>query len=112
MTQTYEDFAKYGKEFADTGLKSFASLTKGAQAIATEAGEYSKKSFEAGSAAVEKLFAAKSIEKAIEIQTDYAKSAYEGFVAQATKISELYADLAKETYKPFEAYVAKATPSK
>ena len=56
MTQTYEDFSKYGKEFADTGLKSFASLTKGAQAIATEAGEYTKKSFEAGSAAVEKLF--------------------------------------------------------
>ncbi|RTM04764.1 MAG: phasin family protein, partial [Hyphomicrobiales bacterium] len=28
MTQTYEDFTKYGKEFADTGLKSFASLTK------------------------------------------------------------------------------------
>ena len=50
--------------------------------------------------------------KAIEIQTDYAKSAYEGFVAQATKIGELYADLAKETYKPFEAYVAKAAPSK
>ena len=53
MTQTYEDFAKYGKEFADTGLKSFASLTKGAQAIATEAGEYSKKSFEAGTTAVD-----------------------------------------------------------
>lgn len=30
MTQTYEDFSKYGKEFADTGLKSFASLSKGA----------------------------------------------------------------------------------
>ena len=56
MTQTYEDFSKYGKEFADTGLKSFASLSKGAQAIATEAGEYTKKSFEAGSAAVEKMF--------------------------------------------------------
>ncbi|TIP56477.1 MAG: phasin family protein, partial [Mesorhizobium sp.] len=44
MTQTYEDFSKYGKEFADNGLKSFASLSKGAQAIATEAGEYTKKS--------------------------------------------------------------------
>ena len=74
MTQTYEDFSKYGKEFADTGLKSFASLSKGAQAIATEAGEYTKKSFEAGSAAVEKLFSAKSLEKAIEIQTDYRQA--------------------------------------
>ena len=70
MTQTYEDFSKYGKEFADTGLKSFASISKGAQAIATEASDYTKKSFEAGAAAFEKLFAAKSFDKAVEIQTD------------------------------------------
>ena len=108
MTQTYEDFSKYGKEFADTGLKSFASLTKGAQAIATEAGEYTKKSFEAGSAAFEKLFSAKSIEKVVEIQTDYAKQSYESFVAEASKIGNLYAELAKEAYKPFESVVAKA----
>ena len=112
MTQTYEDFSKYGKEFADTGLKSFASLSKGAQAIATEAGEYTKKSFEAGSAAVEKMFSAKSLEKAIEIQSAYAKSAYETFVAEATKMGELYTDLAKETYKPLEGMIAKVTPAK
>jgi hypothetical protein len=108
MTQTFEDAGKFGKEFMDTGLKSFASLSKGFQAIATEATEYSKKSFETGSAAIEKLVAAKSLEKAIEIQTDYAKQAYEGFVAQATKIGELYAEVAKDAYKPYESIVAKA----
>jgi phasin family protein len=108
MTQTYEDFSKYGKDLADTGLKSFASLSKGAQAIAAEAGEYTKKSFEAGSAAAEKIFSAKSLEKAIEIQSDFAKQSYESFVAEATKIADLYAELAKEAYKPFESIVAKA----
>ncbi|MER8829407.1 phasin family protein [Mesorhizobium sp. M0938] len=108
MTQTYEDFSKYGKEFADTGLKSFASFSKSAQAIATEAGEYTKKSFEAGSAAAEKLLSAKSLEKAIEIQSDFAKQSYESFVSEATKIGDLYAELAKEAYKPFESIVAKA----
>jgi len=108
MTQTYEDFSKYGKDLADTGLKSFASLSKGAQAIAAEAGEYTKKSFEAGSAAVEKIISAKSLEKAIEIQSDYAKQSYESFVAEATKFGDLYAELAKEAYKPFESIVAKA----
>ena len=108
MPQTFEDAGKFGKEFMDTGLKSFASLSKGFQAIATEATEYSKKSFETGSAAIEKLVAAKSLEKAIEIQTDYAKQAYEGFVAQATKIGELYAEVAKDAYKPYESIVAKA----
>ena len=108
MTQTFEDAGKFGKEFMDTGLKSFASLSKGWQAIAVEATEYTKKSFETGSAAIEKLVSAKSLEKAIEIQTDYAKQAYEGFVAEATKIGELYADLSKDAYKPFESIVAKA----
>lgn len=106
--QTYEDFSKYGKEFADSGLKSFASLSKGAQAIAVEATDYTKKSFEAGSAAVEKLLSAKSFEKVIEIQSDFAKQSYESFVAEATKISDLYAELAKDAYKPFESVVAKA----
>ena len=85
---------------------------EGRQAIAAEVADYSKKSFEDGTEAVEKLFGVKSLEKAIEIQTDYAKTAYEGFVAQATKIGELYADLAKETYKPFEAFAVKAAPAK
>ena len=55
---------------------------------------------------------AKSVEKAIELQQGYFKSAYESFVAQATKIGGLYADLAKETYKPLEGFVAKNTPAK
>ena len=33
---------------------------------------------------------------------------YEAFVAEATKIGDLYAELAKEAYKPFELIVAKA----
>ena len=54
------------------------------------------------------MFGVKSLEKAIELQTEYAKTAYEGFVAQASKMGTMYADLAKETYKPFETILAKA----
>ena len=108
MTQTYEDFGKFGKEFADTGLTSLASLSKGAQALAVEATDYTKKSFENGSAFVEKLLSAKSFESAVEIQTDYVKQAYEAFVAEASRFGELYAGLARDAYKPFESLVAKA----
>ncbi len=108
MTQPFEDVSKAGKEYMDASLKSFAVLSKSAQAIASETSEYAKKSFEAGSASLEKLFASKSIEKAFEIQSEYARSAYEGMVAQANKLGELYADMARDAYKPFEAIVAKA----
>ncbi len=106
MTQTYEDFSKYGKEFADSGLKSFASLSKGAQALAVEAADYTKKSFEDGSAFFEKLVSAKSFDSAIEIQSDYLRQSYESFVAEATRIGDLYAELAKDAYKPFESIIA------
>ena len=107
-----DEMQKFGKDNMDAALKSFGAASKTGQAIAAEVADYSKKSFEDGTKVMEKLLGAKSLEKAIEIQTDYAKTAYEGFVAQATKIGELYADLAKETYKPFEGYVAKAAPAK
>ena len=112
MLKNVEDFQKLGKDNLETCMKQFDTVSKGWQVIATEFADYSKKSFEEGSAAVEKLLGAKSLEKAIEIQSAYAKSAYETFVAEATKMGELYTDLAKETYKPFEGMIAKVTPAK
>jgi hypothetical protein len=46
MVQSLEDAGKAGKEFLDAGLKNFASLSKNVQALAVEATEYSRKSFE------------------------------------------------------------------
>ena len=112
MLTNFDDFQKLGKDNMDTCMKQFGTVSKGWQAIATEFADYSKKSFEEGSATLEKLLGAKSLEKAIEIQSAYAKSAYETFVAEATKMGELYTDLAKESYKPFEGMVAKVTPAK
>ena len=103
MIKNFEDLQVVGKENVDIALKSFGALSKGTQAIAVEVADYSKKSFEDSTAAMEKLFGVKSLDKAIELQTEYAKTAYEGFVAKATKIGEMYAELAKETYKPFES---------
>jgi len=102
MVKNFEDLQQVSKDNIDIAMKSMGAVSKSAQAIAAEVADYSKTSFEQSTAALEKLFGVKSLEKAIEVQTEYAKSAYEGFVAEATKIGELYADMAKETYKPFE----------
>jgi phasin family protein len=106
---TTEDMQKFGKESMESAMTSLGAWTKSAQAIATEVADYSKKSMEGSAAAWEKLIGAKSLEKAMEVQSEYAKSSYQDFVAEATKIGELYADFAKEVYKPFEGAFAKAT---
>jgi len=108
MFQNFEDLQKLGKENTDIALRSFNTMSKSVQAIAVEVADYQKKSFEQGTAALEKLFGSKTLDKAIETQTEFFKTAYEGFVAESKKIGELYADLAKETYKPIEVAISKA----
>jgi hypothetical protein len=70
----------------------------GVQAIAIAYGDYTKKSFEDTKSYVEKLSGVRSIDKAIEVQTEFARSAYETFVQESQKIAGLYSDLAKQTY--------------
>ena len=73
----------------------------GFQAIATAYGDYTKKSFEDTKSFVEKLSGVRSFDKAVEVQTEFAKSAFETFVTESQKIGALYGDLAKQAYKPF-----------
>ncbi len=112
MVKNFEDFQKLGKENVEATMTSFGALSKGFQTIAVELADYSKKMFEEGTSATERLLGAKSLDKAIEVQSDFVKSSYEGFVSQSAKLGELYANLAQEAYKPFEGYIAKASTAK
>jgi hypothetical protein len=109
MAGEFEDMQKISKTNMDAMTKSFGALPQTVQAIATEMVEYSKRSFESGIRAMEKLRDVKSLDKVFEVQTEYAKTAYQDYIAQVTKFGELYANLAKEAFKPFESYLAKAS---
>jgi hypothetical protein len=100
-----------GKEQVDTGTASANTFPGGFQAIATAYSDYTKKSFEDTKLFVEKLSGVKSLDKAIEVQTEFAKTAYETFVTESQKIGALYGDLAKQSYKSFGGFVAKMTPT-
>jgi hypothetical protein len=102
MIKNFEDFQKLGQQNVDTAMKMFGEWSKGWQAIAAEMTDYTKRSFEEGTATVEKLMTAKSFEQAVEIQTGFAKRAYDDYMHQVSKIGGLYAELAKEAYKPVE----------
>jgi hypothetical protein len=102
MIKNFEDMQKLSQNNMDAAMKAFGEWNKGWQAIAAEITDYTKKSFEEGTATFEKLASAKSVEQAIEIQTGFAKRAYDGYMHQMSKIGGMYADLAKEAYKPVE----------
>jgi hypothetical protein len=109
MADKLEEFQNFGREQLEAASLVSASFAKRWQSIAAETTEYSKKALENHAALLEKLFAAKSFENAMQIQSEHAKAAYESAVAQATKIGELYTSLAKEALKPMESAMNKAT---
>ena len=106
-----EDIQSYGKEQFEQAVASATTFQSGISAIANAYGEYAKKQFEETKSFAEKLSGVKSLDKALEAQSDYARAAYETFVTDAQKIAGLYGDLAKQTFKPIEGLVAKFNPA-
>lgn len=106
MFQQFEQVQKLSKNNVDATLKTLGVVSQGTQSAALEVADYAKKAFEQGSAAFEKLAGVRSLDKVFEIQADFVKTSYEDFVAQATKLGQLYANAAKEAFAPFQGAVA------
>jgi phasin family protein len=111
MFNNMEMMQKYGKSQVEALTTASSTFTKGLQQIAEETAGFSKKHFETSSAALQELLGAKSVEKAIEIQTNFAKTSFENLVAQSTKVGELYTSLVTEALKPAEQIFAKTDAS-
>ncbi|MGE0767550.1 MAG: phasin family protein [Hyphomicrobiaceae bacterium] len=102
MVKPFEDMQKMNQTGIDTAMKLMGEWGKGWQAIAAEMTDYTKRSFEDGTQTMEKLMTAKSMEQAFEIQSTYAKRAYDDYMHQMTKLGTMYSDLAKDAYRPME----------
>ena len=107
MDQPFEEFQKVGKDGFDAAVRSFGEVNKGFQAIAAEVTGYSKRAFEDGTRTFEQLAGAKSVEQAIEIQSQYVKRAYDAYTAEVSKLGEMYVGLARNAYQPVKSALAK-----
>jgi hypothetical protein len=106
--QNFDDIQKMGQQNFDTAMKGFGEWGRTWQTIANEASSYTKRSVEEGSAHMEKLSSARSLDQVMSIQTDFAKRAYEDYVAQMTKMSSMYVEMARDAYRPMEAATEQA----
>lgn len=103
----FDTLQKQSKEGVEAVMKSFGALARGAQAAAVEMTDFTKKSFEQGSAAAEKLAGAKSFDRVVEVQGDFVRASYEGLVAQSSKLGEIATASIKESMAVMEGLVAK-----
>ena len=77
--------------------------------IANAYGAYTGKSVELTWSFLEKLAAVRSLDKAFEVQTEFAKQAFETFLAESRKIQELHSELARQRVVQLEGFVARIT---
>src|SRR5664279_685907 len=106
-----EQRQQHAKEQSDAAMAS-ANLAASVQAITAAYSEYTKKALADGTEFMTKLASLKTPSDVMALQSEYAKMAYESFLAETKKISELYADLSKQAYKPLEGFAATMTPTR
>ena len=106
MFKSFEDLQAMNKDGIEAFTASSAAWTKGYQAYAQEVADFSKKSFEKSAAVWQNAVAAKSVDKAVEVQQAFAKETFDTAVAEFTKLGELTAAAAKSAFKPYEATFA------
>jgi phasin family protein len=93
------------KKNLEAVVASVTAATKGAEALGAQAMAYSKTSFETQVAAAKSLTSAKSVQEVVELQTSFAKSALEAYMAEMTRMSETVSASVKDSMKPLNERV-------
>jgi phasin family protein len=98
----------HSKKNLEAVIASVTASTKGAEALGAQAMAYSKKAVEDQVAAAKSLSGAKSIQEVVELQTTFAKSALEAYMAEIGKMSEIVSASMRESVKPLNERVTAA----
>src|SRR5262245_52855844 len=111
-TLKLDDMQNTTKDNLDATMHSFEGATRVTQEIASQIADYSKRSFEQGTRTMENLLGAKSPDRAFEVQTEYARAAYESYVSRASKLGHVSAKLAREACTSYPDCASQLTPVK
>jgi phasin family protein len=103
--KSYDTVLSFSKDTAEACMKSATVAGKGLETINSEIFSYSKGAIEESIAAGKAILGSKSIHEAIELQTDYAKSAFESYVSELTKFSDLVTSTTKSSFAPLQGRV-------
>ena len=101
----FSEMNAYSKKNLEAMIASMTAAAKGAETVGQRAMAFSKKSLEGQIAAAKALSSAKSIQEAVELQTGFAKAAFESYVAEVNEISELTSSSVKEAMSPINERV-------
>jgi phasin family protein len=89
-----------GKRNMEALSASVTAAAKGAESLGAQTIAYSKKAFEDQVAQAKALSTCKSVQEVVELQTTFAKTAMEAYIAQMNKASEIVSSTLKDALRP------------
>jgi phasin family protein len=95
----------HSKKNLEAVIASVTAATKGAEALGAQAMSFSKAAVESQVSAAKSLAGAKSVQEVVELQTTFAKSALETYLAEVTRMGEIVAASVKDSLKPINERV-------
>ena len=102
----YDQFVSFSKDTAEAVIKSANAAGKGVETINSEVFSYARKSIEDSMAATKAILAAKSVDEAIQLQSEFSKSAFETYVDELAKFGDMALPAAKGAAEPLQARVS------
>jgi Phasin protein len=75
------------------------------QTIANAYGDLTRRSLDQTTSFFEKFWGVRSLDKVFELQSEFAKQAYDNFVAESQRIRDLHRELAKQRLERWEGFV-------
>jgi len=102
----YEQLMTFGKDTAEAMIKSANAAGKGIETINGEVFAYTRKSVEDSVSATKAILAAKSVDEAIQLQTEFGKTAFETYVDELAKFGDLALAFTRESAGPLQARVS------
>jgi len=94
-----------GKQNLEAIVASAAAAQKGVETLSAQSAAFTKKSWEDGVAAAQSMSQARSIQELLELQTTWAKSATEAYLAEVTKATDVLTASVKNSFKPINERV-------
>ena len=100
--KSYDEATALNKEGIDAVVKAGEVLTKGAETFGKAYYEIAQASAEASVEATKALMGAKTAKEFVEIQAEFARTSFDNFLSESTRLSEVSVKAANEAFEPLQ----------
>jgi len=103
--QNYGDLTGFNKDTIEAVMASSNVVAKGVEDLGQEIAAYAQQAAEKNIATVQKLFAVKNMQDAMDLQAEWAKTAFDGFVAESAKLQDMSMQVGTKASEPLSKQV-------